>query len=48
MIAVDRDNLLLVSGTGDVIQPTRRRRRHRLGRQLRPGGGAALAWPIPS
>ena len=22
MIAVDRDNLLLVSGTGDVIQPT--------------------------
>jgi len=29
-LAVDRDHLLLVSGTGDVIQPTDGIRRHRL------------------
>ena len=39
MIAVDRDNLLLVSGTGDVIQPTDGIAGHRLRRPLCPGRG---------
>ncbi len=46
LIAVDRDHLLLVSGTGDVIQPTDGVAAIGSGGGLRPGGGTRSARPF--
>ena len=46
LIAVDRDHLLVVSGTGDVIQPTDGVAAIGSGGGLRPGGGPRSARPI--
>ena len=46
MVAVDRDNLLLVSGTGDVIQPTDGVAAIGSGGALRPGRGPRPDGPF--
>jgi len=48
MIAIDRDNLLMLSGTGDVIQPTDRRRGHRLRGSYALAAARAPCWPTPT
>ena len=39
MIVADKGTTLVLTGTGDVLEPEARRHGHRLGRQLRAGRG---------
>ena len=48
LIVADKNTLLVLSGTGEVIDPDDGVCCHRLRRQFRPGGGARAGAATPS